>query len=287
MSVARGWAGVLAVVLVSLGCDDGADGTAAADGGLDRGAAASDAAGDARAGDAQPDGARPDASLPDVGPDAALHDALPADAAAMDAGRPDATPEDSAVADAAVDQGVAACRQTVVVDGWEVFAFEASRADATAEAAGAADEACSRRGVLPWTGLTVVDARAACEAVGFSLCTGAVWERTCAGDPGSVDYRAFPYGNAHAGGLCNDHVSGGGALEVTGHRAGCATPEGVFDLSGNVWELVDDPLGRRGASWRPDAVNFRVDSARCDRQVFVGEAFFADDLGFRCCRPAP
>jgi len=160
----------------------------------------------------------------------------------------------------------------------EVFAYEASRAD------DGGARACSRAGATPWTDVTLAGARAACAASGFELCDGPTWQRICAGAAG----RAFPYGPVHRPGVCNDHVSGSSALELTGNRPECVTPEGVFDLSGNVWELTvaggDGGGERRGASFRVNAVTFRSDAARCDQPYVVAEDYATDDLGFRCCR---
>ncbi|MCB9549326.1 MAG: SUMF1/EgtB/PvdO family nonheme iron enzyme [Myxococcales bacterium] len=165
--------------------------------------------------------------------------------------------------------------------GYEIFAHEASRPDARADDAGAAEGgACSRPGVLPWVNLTRAEAEAACAASGFHLCTDAEWQDACGG---AERHWAFPYSAEHIPGRCNDHVSGTGALQPTGAEADCRTPEGVFDLSGNVWEMTADG-SRRGASWRVNAVMFRTEAARCDVFYVNAEAFYADDLGFRCCR---
>lgn len=173
------------------------------------------------------------------------------------------------------------CVQTVTIDGIEVFAYEASRVDATAEEAGFDESGglCSQPGVLPWTGLPWPDASRTCMAHGFRLCTNDEWQAIC--QAGRV--WPFPFGEAYEGGLCNDHVSGSGALLPTGSYPGCRTPEGVYDLSGNVWEVTADSA-RRGASWKINAVMFRVDSARCDVFYDITEGFTGDDVGFRCCR---
>lgn len=206
-------------------------------------------------------------------------DGAAADAeAAGDAGAvaPDAAPPD---ADAAGDPP-GDCLTLVRVGDLEVFAYEASRPDADAEQAGAdGARACSRPGVLPWTTVTVPEARAACAASGFRLCTDADWQSACTGGRAW----AFPYGATHVPGTCNDHVSGASALRPTGDYPDCRTPEGAFDLSGNVWELTEEG-SRRGASHRVNAVMFHVDSARCDITYTTIEGYADEDVGFRCCR---
>ena len=269
------------VGLLLLGCDDGGGGTAqqGADGavGGDLGAGADGATGgdaDGRVDGAATDGAvgddtGGDAPLPDgaVGADGATHDAAP--------------PADGAIADAAPPDP---CLAAVVrVGEIEVFAYEASRLDATAEGAGEdATRACSVAGVVPWTGMALEAAQAACGASGFEVCDAATWFRVCGGDDPDGP-RLFPYGDAYVNARCNDHISGGGALEVTGSRPMCRTPEGAYDMSGNVWELVVESE-RRGASWKVGAATFHLDAAQCDARFDVPPAFWAEDLGFRCCR---
>lgn len=177
------------------------------------------------------------------------------------------------------------CIAAVVrIGNLDVFAHEASRPDATGDAQGeGADRACSRAGVLPWTNLTVVEAEAACTAAGFSLCSDREWQDAC----GGVQRQwVFPYGPQHQPGACNDHVSGTAELQPTGSQPNCVTPDGLFDMSGNVWEMTAD-RSRRGASYRINAVMFRTENARCDVPYTIADSFYGLDLGFRCCRAAP
>ncbi len=64
--------------------------------------------------------------------------------------------------------------------GVEIFAYEASRPDATATSAGVVEALpCSNSGSLPWTNVTPIDAEAACSAIGARLCTELEWQRAC------------------------------------------------------------------------------------------------------------
>lgn len=174
--------------------------------------------------------------------------------------------------------------RVVRVGDLEVFAFEASRPDATADSAGVDESrACSQAGVLPWTEVTIEQGEAHCAAAGFHLCDDEEWQAACGG-PGRR--WAFPYSQVHEPGVCNDHVSGTGELQPGGALEGCVSPDGIFDMSGNVWEMTASG-SRRGASYRVNAVMFRTENASCDVPYFISDVFFADDLGFRCCRAAP
>lgn len=211
----------------------------------------------------------------------------PADASGADQGEAldMALAEDGAVAEdggAPMPVEVEPCVQTVVLGDLEIFAYEASRVDATADAAGFDESGglCSRPGVLPWTGLTWPDANRVCMAHGFRLCSNDEWQAAC---QGADRMWSFPYAAAHEAARCNDHVSGSGAVEPTGARENCRTPEGIYDMSGNVWELTVDGA-KRGASWKLNAVMFHIDAARCDNFYDLNEGFADDDLGFRCCR---
>lgn len=64
--------------------------------------------------------------------------------------------------------------------GVEMFAYEASRPDATGTQSGAVDaRPCSEPGVQPWTNITQPAAEAACAAIGARLCTELEWQRAC------------------------------------------------------------------------------------------------------------
>ena len=88
----------------------------------------------------------------------------------------------------------------------------------------------------PTSGLSHEAARAVCEAEGRRLCTAAEWKVAC----GGVGKRAFPYGKQEAPGRCRaDLRTDDPQTGPSGGRSRCITPEGVFDLVGNVAEYVE------------------------------------------------
>ena len=174
----------------------------------------------------------------------------------------------------------------VALDGFEVFAFEASRPGATSADAGMLeDRACSVAGVLPWGNATWAQASAACEAAGARLCDGAEWSAAC-GDA------AFPYGEDYDADACN-----GGEHDVdpdaeglqdaplpTGAMAGCVR-DGVHDLSGNLKEwtadVVDGLRRVRGGGYESNVPAGL--SCRQEDDLRAPEVR-GRNLGFRCCR---
>jgi hypothetical protein len=172
--------------------------------------------------------------------------------------------------------------------------YEASRSDATASSYGTDDStATSRAGVLPWfsNDATLVNqdaASRACQAAGKRLCTAQEWLVGC----GGLDGLDYAYGGSYDPDVCNGidtycecdpyphcYDDCGAAFHVmpTGSFAGCTNAFGIYDINGNVWEVVasDDGLDHyRGgayncgdsealhacgydATWDPSAKGFR------------------------------
>lgn len=192
-----------------------------------------------------------------------------------------------------------ACTQVNAVEGpngFAVFAYEASRPNATSVDSGAlcdADEdcatndfpACSEAGLMPWTEVTRGQAAAACERSGWRLCTEAEWLLAC----GGADHLNLPYGRVHRPGYCNDHKSGSNAVQAAGTREQCVSPVGAVDIVGNVWEWIADrgDGGENrylGYSYRVSAIRPTADPA-CDAGLQTGqEGYDRPEVGFRCCK---
>lgn len=98
-------------------------------------------------------------------------------------------------------------------------------------------------GILPMRQVTWRVATQACAQTGKRLCTELEFERAC----GGVEGYHQPYGAEYVSGACNtDVVTAIGEdrwLVASGAYTDCQSPEGIFDLEGNLSEWVDVPDG--------------------------------------------
>jgi hypothetical protein len=189
-----------------------------------------------------------------------------------------------AAGDGGVSDGGGACPSDMVLvaNAFCIDRYEASRADATAQSPGTSEVATSRAGVLPWEVRDNATAQAACAAAGKRLCFPEEWRLACSGAGG----RVYAYGNTYDPTACNGiDAFGRNAFHLTptGSFPRCVSPEGAYDLNGNLWEHVN---GGSDFTVRGGAFNCS-DSATLHRCDYIPGSWAPLARGFRCCRGLP
>jgi formylglycine-generating enzyme required for sulfatase activity len=167
--------------------------------------------------------------------------------------------------------------------------------------------------VVPQAYISQVQASEACANASKRLCTADEFLRACRGPDSTVLY---PYGGRqHAKGVCNEGKGSFVALTFgqdaqkwtyanfndpqldqlpnglarTGAYDACVSPDGVFDMVGNLHEWVDEPAGPRdrghfrGGSYGDAELN----GHGCSYVTSAHERTYHDyTTGFRCCASA-
>lgn len=168
---------------------------------------------------------------------------------------------------------------------FDIFRYEASGT--------VMEDTCSSANQIPRYSVSHAEAVQSCEAIGWRLCSLAEISRGC----GGADGRRFPYGSRLVEGRCNikdRYVPEGeerATVAPTGYFSECVSQEGIFDLTGNLWEWVAleaETYVYYGSGYQIIAERHRDDDHGCGSYITlpgaVGAAYFKNTVGFRCCR---
>jgi formylglycine-generating enzyme required for sulfatase activity len=164
-------------------------------------------------------------------------------------------------------------------------------------------------GVTPQGYISRVQAKSACEAAGKRLCSAKEYIRACGG-PKASDW--YPYGGQwKKAGLCNEGKFGGVSrrfggdpnkwtyqnfndprlnqepdmLAPTGTYKECVSPEGAYDMVGNLHEWIADSDGwGHGIFMGGYYGDAEKNGHGCLYQTMAHEPAYHDySTGFRCC----
>jgi sulfatase-modifying factor enzyme 1 len=144
---------------------------------------------------------------------------------------------------------------------------------------------------LPRNHVSFDEASASCEELGKRICVESEWNFACEGD----SILPYPYGLERDPTACNTDridLTGKDGRALIDHRTPsgslprCVSPFGIYDMAGNLEELVardDFYRGRpamKGSWWLPSRHNCRA------RQKTHGPKYTGIEVGFRCCAEA-
>jgi len=136
----------------------------------------------------------------------------------------------------------------------------------------------------PVVNVSLYDAEACAAWYGVRLPTEQEWEKAARG----TDGREYPWGDGFDEKRCNTREKGYSVEDIT--PVGCfpdgASPYGVMDMAGNVWEWTSSKYESghslrvlRGGSW-----GLNPNIARCTFRFRITPDYRDSNVGFRCAR---
>jgi hypothetical protein len=132
------------------------------------------------------------------------------------------------------------------------------------------------KGETPMSAVSWVEAVMRCRSLGKELCEYSEWNAACRNGGNENDY---PWQGAYEEEHCNT-VSG--SVEPSGKRKRCAGENGVFDLTGNLWEWVSDRESGYNKIVGGDHTYGK--NARCGAVFPELLSNREKSVGFRCCK---
>ncbi|HIF98118.1 MAG TPA: hypothetical protein EYQ54_14015 [Myxococcales bacterium] len=130
----------------------------------------------------------------------------------------------------------------------------------------------------PVVHVTLSDAEAYCAWANKRLPTEDEWEYAARG----MERRIFPWGDRWEPQRATWNFGPEASLALSGSRPTGATPEGIQDMAGGVWEWTTTQFigGQvlKGGSWRES----NVANLRSAAQLLEAEDYRSSDVGFRC-----
>lgn len=162
---------------------------------------------------------------------------------------------------------------------FQIFQYEAVVVDGKAH---------SVAGVIPTNAIDFEEAKAACEANGWRLCTQSEWQQACKGPDNMLfAYAATKDGPPKVEEACDvartTNNTPGSLPSKTGSHPQCVT-KGVqiWDMVGNASEWAYDTQNQPialGVAFYQEAAN-----SNCEGALDTGPTEKSTDMGFRCCK---
>ncbi|TLU83936.1 MAG: NACHT domain-containing protein [Chlorobium sp.] len=121
----------------------------------------------------------------------------------------------------------------------------------------------------------------------YRLPTEKEWEYAA----GGKESRLYPWGDKEPSPTLANYNQNEGSTTPTGRYPEGATPEGLHDMAGNVWEWTED-LYKKGEDWRSQRggsyYSSNADALRCSsRDYYCNPGFGGSVVGIRVVRSSP